>query len=122
MRALAVRTKVSAHCHTGLLRNSLLNAAKGLRSVPPPLLSGCAWAEPLGWVRREHTGDVLSPPSPTTCPNPQPSDTGVSPPSKLGAQFNQALLKGPGGEGEQKFGHRGGIPQNARGGRVSVDL
>lgn len=35
-------------------------------------------------------GDVLSPPSPTTCPNPQPSDAGVSPHPELGAQSNQA--------------------------------
>ena len=28
-------------------------------------------------------GAVLSPPSPTTCPKPQPSDTGVSPHASL---------------------------------------
>lgn len=42
----------------------------------------------LGWVNREHMGDVLSPPSPTTCPNPQPSDTGISLHPKPGAQTN----------------------------------
>lgn len=56
-------------------------------------------------------GDVLSPPSPTTCPNPQPSDTSISPHPKLGAQSNETPFRG---EGEQKFGHRGGFRRRVR--------